>query len=474
MKKIAVITFTLILLFTVSSACFSALADSDSVVITTKAQLLDWAKNPTAAEYQDKIITLGADITLNEGSADDWAAGKNIPAEADRWTPVSGFAGTFDGKGHTISGLYVNATKEDIGFLSVALSGTVIKNLSIVNSYIASSSTRVGVFAGSCLNATFENLYSDAIVYAKASAGGVVGSLDEKPASKVTAIATSCWFDGKVTTKGRYAGGIFGHQYHNYALITDCLNTGTLHAGDSHATGISPGVYEGGLEALRCVNLGKCTQKADYQPGQAITYTIGSSDNAADRPVNLTNCFGLEGMSQLNPTDVRSGSILNGTVTALKSTNDKEALAVLDEYWCFNGEIPVPKYFANADSQPIIPTSAAPSSSAATSSSAAESSSVATSSSAAESSSAVASSAAQSSSVATSSAAQTSSAAPSSSAIATSSVAASSSNTPVSTSANTPASTAVVTSDSFSQVFVLMMICVAVAVVTVSIKRSNA
>jgi uncharacterized repeat protein (TIGR02543 family) len=63
------------------------------------------------------------------------------------WNPLDTFAGTFDGNGHTISGLYLDLSKvtdaPNIGFIRVLVANpdpenpTVIKNLGIVDSYFS-------------------------------------------------------------------------------------------------------------------------------------------------------------------------------------------------------------------------------------------------------------------------------------------------------------------------------------------------
>jgi hypothetical protein len=59
-------------------------------------------------------VKLGADIVFNEGDAQDWADSR----PANRWFPIEGFAGEFDGQGNTISGLYGNAADAPMGLFA--------------------------------------------------------------------------------------------------------------------------------------------------------------------------------------------------------------------------------------------------------------------------------------------------------------------------------------------------------------------
>ncbi len=104
--------------------------------LTTADQLFEFAKLSVFYNFEGQTIKLGADIVVNEGNAADW--GTQIP---DRmWDGVAKFAGTFDGQGHTISGiccygqLYsgVNRTQVDYytaGLFRLTQKDCVIKNI---------------------------------------------------------------------------------------------------------------------------------------------------------------------------------------------------------------------------------------------------------------------------------------------------------------------------------------------------------
>jgi len=150
------------------------------------------------------------------------------------------FYGSFDGQGHTVSGLYYEEPSEAYaGFFSI-FCGREIKNLSIINSYFSGHS-RSGSFAGFVVGAVssgenqdviankFENLYSNAAVILTGAtennsrSGGIFGmcrpmpkdtySDDDNPAQNGWKVQLNqCWFDGTIwalhTT--RYNGGLVG------------------------------------------------------------------------------------------------------------------------------------------------------------------------------------------------------------------------------------------------------------------------
>ncbi|MBO5295745.1 MAG: hypothetical protein J6B71_10955 [Clostridia bacterium] len=126
----------------------------DSTRIPTSTEGLTSVNGDT---FLGKTVLLTVDVVLNEGNAADWAT----TAPANMWQPIGGnvagggrgaFDGTFDGQGHTVSGLYYKHTESKILF--VGLFGATghqfpatIQNLKLTNFYLYSANT-VGVLVG--------------------------------------------------------------------------------------------------------------------------------------------------------------------------------------------------------------------------------------------------------------------------------------------------------------------------------------
>lgn len=103
--------------------------------VTTAEGLKAWA---TAVQSNSSLnCTLAEDITLPE-----------VTDGGSNWTPISDFAGTFDGNNKTITGLTINkSTGSNVGlFASIAKGGTV-KNLKLDDVDITAGSN-VGAIAG--------------------------------------------------------------------------------------------------------------------------------------------------------------------------------------------------------------------------------------------------------------------------------------------------------------------------------------
>ena len=98
-------------------------------VLDSLADLRGFQDLLKSENFKGKTLKLAADITLNEGNAKDWR--KNPPA--NEWIPLGWtevgkrsnlqkFAGTFDGQGHTISGVYMNTNANAAGLDGVVCS----------------------------------------------------------------------------------------------------------------------------------------------------------------------------------------------------------------------------------------------------------------------------------------------------------------------------------------------------------------
>jgi hypothetical protein len=145
------------------------------------------------------------------------------------WTPIMKFKGTFDGQGHSISGLYYNnSKKEHIGFFGklslVSKDGkTVIENLGIKDSYF-NGSNDVGSFVGNVsAHVTLRNVYNEGSVNGGTFIGGLVGY----EISELTMI--NVYNTGKVSGR-QCTGGLQGGSYGtgNTTIINSYTSRGAL------------------------------------------------------------------------------------------------------------------------------------------------------------------------------------------------------------------------------------------------------
>ena len=161
---------------------------------------------------------LKPDGTLNEGSS------------FKEWTPVgvgddSSYTGIFDGKNHTISGLYFsNQDKVYVGLFG----------------YNSGKISNVGIL--------------DSCFYGGADVGGVIGY------NKKDGTVTNCYNTGYVSGAAGLVGGVIGY---NRGTITNCYNTGGV-SGDSYVGGVI-GYNSGGT-------ITNCYYNSSIYTGNAIGY----------------------------------------------------------------------------------------------------------------------------------------------------------------------------------------------------------
>lgn len=152
---------------------------------------------------------------------DSWSEGKTIRLEADLeltnvndMAAVPYFKGTFDGQGHTISGLTISYDGSVQGmFRYIGEEGTV-KNLNVVGTITPKGSmTTVGGIAGEN-RGTIVNCTFSGVVKGSSAVGGIAGNNEE------TGVIKGCRTAG-IVHGDHYAGGIAGK---NSGTIGNCSN----------------------------------------------------------------------------------------------------------------------------------------------------------------------------------------------------------------------------------------------------------
>ena len=279
-KKLLAVILSLAMVFSlvtpVTVMADPIIADTDwydagqtEFTLTTPAQLMGFSSLLAGDNFSGKTVKLGADITLNDGNASDWASS----APANVWVGGA-FAGTFDGGGNTISGVYVSKTNDTAGFFN-SVTGTV-KNVTFANSYFKYTGIFSGALAGGVTGSGKVSgvaLASDVTVsLSGVASGGLIGYTTGTPeisgcnvaatisatgtqamggivgrAVNGTTTVTGCTFSGSIiTAAGSGTGGIFG-DLANSAVVTvaDCTVSGTVNSGTANYAGGIAGRTQG-------------------------------------------------------------------------------------------------------------------------------------------------------------------------------------------------------------------------------------
>ena len=232
----------------------------------------------------DETVYLTNDIVINSGefNKNTWM----------KWQPILSFAGTFDGmyegKIHTISGIYIDETSTtEVGLFRIVTGS--IKNLGLKNSYIFSTKNNTGSIAGELRGGQLFNVYSNAKVTGSGQVtGGIIGRV------KTTASTlTGCWFDGEVQSSNLAAGGIAGGAI-MHVTFKDCLNTGSVTntvSANAWTGGICGYNNNGGIVTVEnCINTGKIIAsntsgailgRSNVKNGFVVTSAYASSQSCA-------------------------------------------------------------------------------------------------------------------------------------------------------------------------------------------------
>ena len=274
-------------------------SEKDPFVISCAREFANFRNEVNkGSSFEGEYIKLTADINLKDYCGE----GK------DDWTPVGiygeenienkSFRGTFDGDGHTISGLYIGNGKNSRALFAltgdsasvknlnvegivkstgktagiVAHSGGIIDNCSFKGT-VSSSGARIGGIAGEAFTVT--NCRVEADVSGNYNIGGIVGFL--RPDAKIE----NCSARGNVTGTDK-TGGIVG-QASNNNTISNCTFSGNVTA--------ASGEYIGGIAGLAANSRGinsvidKCTFEGGKVTGPTCVGGIVGGSN-----VTIKNC----------------------------------------------------------------------------------------------------------------------------------------------------------------------------------------
>ena len=319
-------------------------------VITTAEELYGVVALSDFYDFEGQTIKLGADIVINEGDASDWA--KKAPTR--KWYPISGFKGTFDGQGHSISGIYGKSMDSAMGLFSNTQRGCVIRDFRLLNSYFSGSSEGTGSIS-SHGGGTFDSIYTDTIIATKYPyAGGIIGQVSTSGEHKIT----NCWFDGTITMEseeGIYGGGIAGAISGEGGIITieHTLNTGTISAeGSSRAVDIGGfcGFTSKGavLNVTDSLNAGIVETKYDKLVG-ALIGNIGSGSK-----LTVSHMYSIQ-ESYIKTYGYQAGSVKGTAIVypheLIKGYGGYQWTTLdFENYWVVDmQETPVLKAFANEE-----------------------------------------------------------------------------------------------------------------------------
>jgi hypothetical protein len=242
MKKINLLFLSLIMLFCAGlmaqTATPPAIGDGSSgspYQIATWQNLYWISQNPSIWDQGLYYIqTADIDFSTAEPAITTW-----VNDLGQGWTPIGdgvyNFLGSYDGNGHTISGLYINQISGyRIGLFGESGLGSVIENLGVISADI-SGDRYVGALIGAN-RGSITNCYCTGSVSGINEVGGLLGYNDYGGVS-------NCYSTCSVSGSDE-VGGLLG--YNDYGNVSDCYSTGFV-AGVYTVGGLIGGTSEGSV-----------------------------------------------------------------------------------------------------------------------------------------------------------------------------------------------------------------------------------
>ena len=304
-----------------SEICSAGTGTADDPYQVTAAQQLvniAYLVNETDETFVGKYFILKNDIVLNSDVLSAVAGG--TAGSLQQWTPIGrranpdddvhSFCGSFDGDGHTVSGLYIDNSSKGVDFLrytglfgAVGIGG-LLHNIYICDAYIAETVCRAGILcgyaytegtavtdctvrdskikifktdAGGSSSAAYQSGYIGGIAGALGGNGNIAFCTTENVviehadghnayiggiAGAVAGDAGFCSARGSIVigsdgitddTSKRHAGGICAQAG---GIVTDCLSAMDFTIQDNADVNAAGICFLSGSAVLRCVNRG--------------------------------------------------------------------------------------------------------------------------------------------------------------------------------------------------------------------------
>ena len=255
--------------------------------IANKADL-DFFSNYVNTNNLSAKAVLVADIVYNDNlfskiTLDDVnVATVNEEDTVYTWQPIANgnnFTGSFDGQGHSITGLYINESSPAGLFVKTG-SGSTIANVVIKDSYIRGTicgGIVVNADGSAITNCAVENSY--VVGSQSAGTGGIVGN-----SASVNTVIQFCYNTSTIYTSKSDAGGILGY---GYATINNCYNQGPVYGNVNDVGGIV-GEFRGSSVASNCYNSGDITSPSSYVGG-----IVGYTPNINSVTATISNCYSV-------------------------------------------------------------------------------------------------------------------------------------------------------------------------------------
>ena len=230
--------------------------ETEPYIIATAAQLDEVRNFPSACFELSKDIDLSSYLNSNSSG----------------WTPIKDFTGKFDGKKHTIKGLWISLSSiSNVGLFANIQGSSDNKMASVSNLFVNISKkgitgrSNVGGICGNLSYGNIENCMVTGDIIGDEYVGGIVGGYNSNYSS-----ISQCASSGNIIANSGSVGGILANQY-ALCSIKNCYSIANVKAEGSY----SSRVYGIGGSSDNCYFAGTVSG-ADIN----YVYPIGSNTNS--------------------------------------------------------------------------------------------------------------------------------------------------------------------------------------------------
>lgn len=234
---------------------------SDPYIINDASELRKMSDESANGEtYSGKYFKMTADVKINSKVLMPNGELTNDSLKLEKWIPIKEFAGYYDGQGHTVSGIYINANTDYCGLFGKA-KGATIENLVIDDTYIK----------------------------ANIAIGSVVGLMYDEGTINQCVCRSSCVISG--SEPGQYIGGIVGVV--NYCSVLNCANYARVEA-EGFGCGGLIGYFKGKRNITK--SIANCVNKGTVVGGSKSVWSAGGiiGGNMSDRtPQVVQDCVNI-------------------------------------------------------------------------------------------------------------------------------------------------------------------------------------
>lgn len=295
---------------------------------------------PVSDSFESKTVTLKADTEFY--------------LSAHAWIPIRRFKGTFDGNkdnGTAIKNMVINLQGESGGLFSYGMAGT-IKNVSVEEAYIRTTSDAGGIVARSKAGSTIENCSFDGDIVANGkvgpsatTAGGIVGEnvgtvqnctvsgsisgtsgnmggivgFNGSTSSGSNATVINCTNNAQIAGDGSTgysddgAGGIAGRSS---GTVEDCTNNGMITAQRPNIGGIVGLMYVADAQAVvqSCKNAGIVNAHANYLGGIVGAVYVASQNVGECKIQGCSNTEAITAQADVRGLTSTTGGVLGGVL----------------------------------------------------------------------------------------------------------------------------------------------------------------